>query len=549
MLTNKNKFVILMAFAVSIAAHIPFISQAQNNIAVSNTDKVKIASAINGYLEIINIATGKIRKHGQLLNDYNLRVNDRYLSNGRVSKFTPLLKQLPEREKERGIAGLSDIPEGSRGAVDKLFNSIWSKLEERLQLELQLNELTQDYPPATNVAKLDSVYGYLEQIDHNYKEYYALTLKLEELAASIYDQYLANNEPSAWKNTAREMKVVIDTARSYLNKARAGHYSEESPLDTLYWHQALEQFAVDKSENLGAIKKVRGNDGSDAHQYYDLFIHHMRRAMREFHNQYKPFMPYAPQPYYYVVNEFDYAIDDYNKIMTLSGRSDLTEPPAYLVGLVKEIGLYNFSDPRKAPEPESVNVSNDADPLPINVSMEGFAYTHTVLLLDVSGSMNDPVKLPLLKQSIVRLAPYMREHDRVSVVIYSDDAQVIFENEPFSNKKAMKKLETLISKGNTDAQKGLKEAYKLAEKEFITQGNNRIIIATDGDFHIDDKTEKMVQKGYEKGVFLSVFGFGHKIYDEKRFETLTAMSGGNYLHIDEDNSLQALVAELQAVKK
>ncbi|WP_202243504.1 vWA domain-containing protein [Fulvivirga sediminis] len=549
MLTKNNRFTILMAFVCAIATTFPFITKAQNHNSGSNNTKEKIASAINGYLGILAVTTGKIRKHGELLNSYNLRVNDRYLSGGRVSKFTPLLKQLPEREKERGIVGLSDIPEAHRAEVDKLFNSIWSKLGERLQLELILNDLTKDYPPATNVARLDSIYSYLEQIDHNYKEYYALTMRFEELAADIYAQYLADDKNSAWKDTAGEMKVVIDSVRNYIYNAREGYYSDESPLDTLYLSQALEHLAVDKTKNLGAIKRVKGSDGSNAHQYYDLFIHHMQRAMREFHNPYKPLMPYAPQPYYYVVNEFDYAIDDYNKIMTLSGRSDLTEPPAYLVGLVKEIGLYNFSGPRKAPEPESVNLSNDADPLPINVSMEGFAYTHTVLLLDVSGSMNDPVKLPLLKQSIMRLAPYMREYDRVSVVIYSDDAQVIFENEPFSNQKAMKKMETLISKGNTDAQKGLKEAYKLAEKEFITQGNNRIIIATDGDFHIDDKTEKMVQKGYEKGVFLSVFGFGHKIYDEKRFEALTAMSGGNYLHIDEDNSLQALVAELQAVRK
>lgn len=163
--------------------------------------------------------------------------------------------------------------------------------------------------------------------------------------------------------------------------------------------------------------------------------------------------------------------------------------------------------------------------------------SNIVFLVDVSGSMSDYDKLPLLQMGFEMLADDLDKNDRVSIVTYASDSEVVLAgargNETAKIKKAMN---SLSAGGSTNGESGIKKAYKLAEKYFIEGGNNRIIMATDGDLNVgvtsEDELEKLVTRKKKSGVFLSVLGFGTGNYNESKLETLADKGNGNYSYID-----------------
>ena len=134
------------------------------------------------------------------------------------------------------------------------------------------------------------------------------------------------------------------------------------------------------------------------------------------------------------------------------------------------------------------------------------------LLIDVSGSMNNADKLPLLKQGFGLLVEQLTERDRVSIVVYAGSAGLVLPSTP-GNEKAtiLDALDRLQAGGSTAGGAGIQLAYKQAQENFISGGNNRIILATDGDFNVGASSEaelvRMIEQKREEGVFLSILGF------------------------------------------
>jgi Ca-activated chloride channel family protein len=182
-------------------------------------------------------------------------------------------------------------------------------------------------------------------------------------------------------------------------------------------------------------------------------------------------------------------------------------------------------------------------------SMDGYATNNMVFLLDVSGSMKDPNKLPLLKKAILLLVKMLREEDELSIVVYSGTARVVLP--PISCKKEARikqVIEKLISEGNTDANAGIKLAYKTANDNYIRGGNNRIILATDGEFPVSKDLYDLVQKNAEEDIYLSVFYFGTNTTSEN-LSKLSADGKGNFEHITHENVDAKLIREAKAKKK
>lgn len=160
-----------------------------------------------------------------------------------------------------------------------------------------------------------------------------------------------------------------------------------------------------------------------------------------------------------------------------------------------------------------------------------------VFLLDVSGSMNSSNKLPLLKQSLKMLVDKLSPEDRVSIVVYAGAAGLVLPSTSVSEKSTIiKALENLRAGGSTAGGQGIQLAYDIAQKNFIKGGNNRIILATDGDFNVGtSNTASLVDLIKEKrktGVFLSVLGFGRGNYKDSRMEKIANKGNGNYFYID-----------------
>ncbi len=176
------------------------------------------------------------------------------------------------------------------------------------------------------------------------------------------------------------------------------------------------------------------------------------------------------------------------------------------------------------------------------IDMEEAPNNNLVFLLDVSGSMNNPDKLPLLKKGLALLVNEMRPNDKVSIVVYAGAAGVVLE--PTSGKdkeQILAALENLQAGGSTAGGAGIKLAYKLAKENFIDNGNNRVILATDGDFNIgassDGEMVELIESKRNDGIFLTVLGFGSGNLKDSKMEKLADHGNGNYAYID--NILEA----------
>lgn len=158
------------------------------------------------------------------------------------------------------------------------------------------------------------------------------------------------------------------------------------------------------------------------------------------------------------------------------------------------------------------------------------------LLIDVSGSMSAPNKLPLVKKSMLLLLDRLDERDTVSIVTYANGVNLVLEGTSAADKeKIMAALSDLCASGGTNGSGGLELAYKQAQKNKI-DGNNRVILCTDGDFNIGPSSaadlEKLVKDKRDKGIFISVLGFGTGNYKDNRMEIIADRGDGSYYYID-----------------
>lgn len=209
---------------------------------------------------------------------------------------------------------------------------------------------------------------------------------------------------------------------------------------------------------------------------------------------------------------------------------------------------YDYAQPKNE-HPFSVHTEVTKTPWNVDtklvrIGLQGKEYlnedlpaSNLTFLIDVSGSMSADNKLPLLKSAFKLLVNQLRDKDRISIVVYAGAAGVVLEPTSGSDKtKIINALNNLEAGGSTAGGEGIELAYQLAEKHFKKNGNNRVILATDGDFNIglssDYDIENLIVKKRESGVFLSVLGFGIGNYKDSKLETLADKGNGNHAYID-----------------
>jgi Ca-activated chloride channel family protein len=176
------------------------------------------------------------------------------------------------------------------------------------------------------------------------------------------------------------------------------------------------------------------------------------------------------------------------------------------------------------------------------VDLRGLPASNLVFLLDVSGSMATPNKLPLVKSSITMLVNNLRREDRVAIVVYAGSAGLVLPSTPGDEKaKILEAIDRLEAGGSTAGGAGIKRAYDEAVANYIRGGNNRVILATDGDFNVgvssDGELVRLIEEKRKSGVFLTVLGFGMGNLKDSKLEQLADHGNGNYAYID--NLLEA----------
>jgi Ca-activated chloride channel homolog len=178
--------------------------------------------------------------------------------------------------------------------------------------------------------------------------------------------------------------------------------------------------------------------------------------------------------------------------------------------------------------------------------------SNLVFLLDVSGSMGEPNKLPLLKSAFRLLVNELKPTDRVSIVVYAGAAGVVLPPTPGSQKETiLAAIDNLEAGGSTAGGEGIQLAYQLAQENFMSEGNNRVILATDGDFNVgissDAELVRLIEDKREHDVFLTVLGFGTGNVQDAKMEQLANKGNGNYAYIDTIlEAKKVLVSELGA---
>jgi len=225
-------------------------------------------------------------------------------------------------------------------------------------------------------------------------------------------------------------------------------------------------------------------------------------------------------------------------------------PPADAVRVEEMINYFDYQ--YKAPTgPDPVAIYTDMAVCPwdkehqlVRIALKGktvktedLPASNLTFLIDVSGSMEDPNKLPLVKHALKTLVQQLRPVDKVAIVVYAGAAGLVLPATSGSEKTAiLDALDKLEAGGSTAGGEGILLAYKTAASNFIREGNNRVILATDGDFNVgassDGELQRIIEQEREKGISLSVLGFGMGNYKDNKLELLADKGNGNYAYID-----------------
>ncbi|WGQ08039.1 von Willebrand factor type A domain-containing protein [Pedobacter gandavensis] len=225
-------------------------------------------------------------------------------------------------------------------------------------------------------------------------------------------------------------------------------------------------------------------------------------------------------------------------------------PPKDAVRIEEMVNYFNYDYPQPGGN-DPVNIGTEIAAAPWNpqhklvkislqarrINTASLPAANLVFLIDVSGSMAESNKLPLLISSFKLLTDQLRPNDHVAIVVYAGRTELVLPSTPGSAKTTIKDtLDKLMAGGGTAGGKGLEMAYKVAAENFIKKGNNRIILATDGDFNVgassDQEMERLIEEKRKSGIFLTVLGYGMGNIKDSKMETLADKGNGNYAYID-----------------
>ncbi len=311
----------------------------------------------------------------------------------------------------------------------------------------------------------------------------------------------------------------------------------QAKTDDIQYSPDGDQLAIDPS--------IRRPDGSFNTETYDKIVE----------SEFKRVVEHPLSTFSIDVDTASYSM--VRNMLTKQGRM----PPP---GAVRIEELINYFDYAYAPPTDDVPFAThvDAATCPWNdkhnlvrIGLKGKVIereerdpANLVFLLDVSGSMNQPNKLPLLKTAMTKLVNNLNEQDRVAIAVYAGAAGLVLPSTPCSDKhKILESLDRLQAGGSTNGGAGIQLAYATAAANFIEGGVNRVILCTDGDFNIGMTNQSelisMIEKKAKDNIFLTVLGFGMGNYKDSTLEKLADKGNGNYGYIDTENEAEKLLVE------
>ncbi len=241
------------------------------------------------------------------------------------------------------------------------------------------------------------------------------------------------------------------------------------------------------------------------------------------------------------------------------------QPPADIVRIEELLNYFRYDYPQPR-DGHPFSLTTEIAPTPwnpethlVHIGMQGMDLSseqlkpsNLVFLLDVSGSMQGPNKLGLVKTSMLELIEQLGEQDRVAIVVYAGAAGEVLPSTPASRKQAIREaIDRLTAGGSTAGGAGIQLAYAIAQQNLISGGNNRVILCTDGDFNVgvssDAEMIRLMEEKRRSGVYMTVCGFGMGNYKDGRLEKIAQHGNGNYYYIDSEKEARKIfVAEMRS---
>jgi len=261
-----------------------------------------------------------------------------------------------------------------------------------------------------------------------------------------------------------------------------------------------------------------------------------------------PFRPVSVAP----LSTFSVDVDraSYSNVRRFLNQGSL--PPKDAVRIEELVNYFPYGDATPSSRDVPLRITTEIAAAPWNarhdllrialrareVDMRRAPAANLVFLVDVSGSMRGPGRLPLVKQSLALLVNELREEDQVAIVVYAGAAGLALPSTPGSDKqRILAALDGLEAGGSTAGGAGIRLAYDVVRKNFVRGGNNRVILCTDGDFNVgassDGALVDLIEQRRTEGAFLTILGFGMGNYKDAKMEKLSGAGNGNYGYIDD----------------
>jgi Ca-activated chloride channel homolog len=543
--------------------------------------------ALNKYVELIN---EEVRLANNLLRSlHNQDIDLTDFSGKKSFHFYQSEFELPQSLFQETILANRHLPESAQKSIGAqaqvLFNILQEMDERREQCLLFAQNATHKKEGFRKMEEIRDRYLILYEKLDLYKERLYGDLK------KIFDSYQFTDEKNAWVKSYRALAEVVADDRELLFSAK-GYFKK--PGASLGFNPekltaSTRKLIAEEFTNLKGIPKIGRNNGlcpyspyedvgtlsqrfvtySDniAKKKYEDFIYAYNQIVHE-HNRFVelakvPLLKQVSQPNWFGLRE------PYREKPTpVSSGSD--QPPAQTMPQVqpkeklpekqlpevepKKMDTVRIEVIKKEIVRDTVYVRDtiyrEKPPLIDDnfYDLAGYQPNNLVLLLDVSSSMDAPDRLPLLQKSVKKLVTLLRPEDNLALVVYSGSARVLLPPTSGRDKdKIIRAIDALEPGGNTDANMGLAMAYRVANQQFKNNGNNRIVLATDGEFGLRPALFDMVDKNAVKGIVLTIFKFGEK--PTPGLKKISDRGKGNLVSINEKNAEIFMVQEAKNAKK
>ena len=326
-----------------------------------------------------------------------------------------------------------------------------------------------------------------------------------------------------------------------------------------YGQQLKTQEQLNASSNAISIADVRAS-GSYVQQSFMPMVRYVAQPNSEEYGSFKENRFFSAKDQALSTFSLDVDAASYGNMRRMINQGQ--KPPKDAIRTEELINYFSYNYPKPSGK-DSVSVGTETAVCPWDethrlvkigvkareIPSDNLPASNFVFLLDVSGSMNDRNKLDLVKSSIKLLTNNLRKTDRVAIVVYASSAAVVLESTEGTDKqKIMEAVNGLHASGSTAGGEGIQLAYKIAEKNLIPNGNNRIILCTDGDFNVglssSDELERLIETKRKTGIYLTVLGYGMANYKDEKLQILAQKGNGNHAYIDNiQGANKALVSE------